>query len=308
MKQAILFPGQGTQTIGMGKDFYDSFQQAKDVFNEVDDALNYNLSNLIFNGDIDELTLTQNAQPALMTVSMAIWAVLKKQANLNIKDFSYAAGHSLGQYSALCAAQSLTLKDTACLLCARGAAMAQACLENTGAMAAVIGLDRQAVQEIADKTNTFIANDNATGQIVISGLKEDVINACEISTQQGAKRAITLNVAGAFHSPLMQSAQIKMKPLIEQAGIQKAQIPVVSNVKVLPLIDEKDIKEDLILQITGQVEWTKTQHYLKQNGVEEVLELGAGNVLAGLMRRTEPDIKVYTINNVASLEAYLNKE
>ncbi len=307
MKKALLFPGQGAQTIGTGRDFYDAFAVSRAVFEEVDDALHFKLSDLIFSGSEQELTLTQNAQPALMTVSLAAWRAFQSETGMNVSDFTFAAGHSLGQYSALCVADSLSLADTANLLRARGELMGQACTQTAGKMAALIGLDRKEVQKVVNQTQTFIANDNATQQIVISGRAENIQTACEVAVQAGAKRALPLNVAGAFHSPLMQSAADEMQDIIADAVVKDARIPVLSNVTGMPVVGGAAIKQDLICQITAQVEWTQTQHYLKENGITQALELGAGKVLAGLMKRTEPEIEVISICDVGALRGYIEK-
>ena len=304
MKKVCVFPGQGSQSIGMGQDLYDTFAVAKAVFDEVDDALDFKLSKLIFDGTAEELTQTENAQPALMAMSIATWRVVSEQTGLKITDFDYAAGHSLGEYSALCAAQALPLSDTARLLRVRGLAMKRAAKVQKGAMAAILGLDIQTVQQVADDSSCFVANDNSVGQVVVSGPIAAVEKACEEAKKAGAKRAIMLNVAGAFHSPLMQPAADEMKPVLADAGFERPKIAVISNVLALPVEDPKQIKELLYRQITGQVRWTETVQYLSTQGVEFALELGAGKVLSGLIKKTAPDIATFNVGDVASLQEF----
>lgn len=304
MKKVCVFPGQGSQSIGMGRDLYDTFAVAKAVFDEVDDALDFKLSKLIFDGTAEELTQTENAQPALMAMSIATWRVVSEQTGLKITDFDYAAGHSLGEYSALCAAQALPLSDTARLLRVRGLAMKRAAKVQKGAMAAILGLDIQTVQQVADDSSCFVANDNSVGQVVVSGSIVAVEKACEEAKKAGAKRAIMLNVAGAFHSPLMQPAADEMKAVLADAGFERPKIAVISNVLALPVEDPKQIKELLYRQITGQVRWTETVQYLSTQGVEFALELGAGKVLSGLIKKTAPDIATFNVGDVASLQEF----
>lgn len=304
MKKVCVFPGQGSQSIGMGRDLYDTFAVAKAVFDEVDDALDFKLSKLIFDGTAEELTQTENAQPALMAMSIAAWRVVSEQTGLKITDFDYAAGHSLGEYSALCAAQALPLSDTARLLRVRGLAMKRAAKVQKGAMAAILGLDIQTVQQVADDSSCFVANDNSVGQVVVSGPIAAVEKACKEAKKAGAKRAIMLNVAGAFHSPLMQPAADEMKAVLADAGFERPKIAVISNVLALPVEDPKQIKELLYRQITGQVRWTETVQYLSTQGVEFALELGAGKVLSGLIKKTAPDIATFNVGDVASLQEF----
>lgn len=304
MKKVCVFPGQGSQSIGMGRDLYDTFAVAKAVFDEVDDALDFKLSKLIFDGTAEELTQTENAQPALMAMSIATWRVVSEQTGLKITDFDYAAGHSLGEYSALCAAQALPLSDTARLLRVRGLAMKRAAKVQKGAMAAILGLDIQTVQQVADDSSCFVANDNSVGQVVVSGSIVAVEKACEEAKKAGAKRAIMLNVAGAFHSPLMQPAADEMKAVLADAGFERPKIAVISNVLALPVEDPKQIKELLYRQITGQVRWTETVQYLSTQGVEFALELGAGKVLSGLIKKTASDIATFNVGDVASLQEF----
>ena len=304
MKKVCVFPGQGSQAIGMGKDLYDTFSVAKDVFDQVDDALNFKLSDVIFNGSTEELTATENAQPALLAMSMAVWAVLQSEAGLKISDFEYAAGHSLGEYGALCAAGALPLGLAAELLRKRGNAMARAAQTQKGLMAAVIGMDKKDVDVLTQETGCFVANDNSIGQIVISGPVEAIEKACIKAKEMGAKRALPLNVAGAFHCPLMQSAADEMKVVLEETPFKEPLIPVVSNVLALPVTDTNQIKELLYRQITGQVRWTETIQWLKAQNVDAVVEMGAGKVLTGLVKRIEPDMLTFNVNDVASLEEF----
>ena len=304
MKKVCVFPGQGSQAVGMGKDLYDNFSVAKDIFNEVDDALNFKLSDVVFNGTAEELTATENAQPALLAMSMAVWAVLQAEAGLKITDFEYAAGHSLGEYVALCAAKALPLGIAAELLRKRGMAMSRAANTQKGLMAAIIGMEKEAVENLTQETGCFVANDNSVGQIVISGPVEAIEKACVKAKEMGAKRALPLNVAGAFHSPLMQSAADEMKVILLETPFKEPVIPVISNVLALPVSDTAQIKELLYQQITGQVRWTETIQWLKAQGVDTVVEVGAGKVLTGLVKRIDADMQTFNVNDMTSFEEF----
>lgn len=306
MTKALVFPGQGSQSVGMGKNLFDAFGSAKDVFMEVDDALNFKLSELIFKGPADDLTQTQNAQPALMAMSIAVVRVLEKEFGISLpQTFQYVAGHSLGQYAALCAAGALSLGDTARLLQKRGAAMAKAALENPGSMAAIIGLSLDDVTEIAKESGAYVANDNSIGQIVMSGTQANIQKAMELAKAKGAKRALQLAVSGAFHSPLMQSAQDEMRDVLLSAPLQAPQIPVVDNVTARAVTDAAEIKTLLIAQITGSVKWTQSVQFMNEQGVDVLVEAGAGKVLTGLTKRIVPEMQAVALNDILSLEEFV---
>ena len=304
MKKVCVFPGQGSQAVGMGKDLYDNFSVAKDIFNEVDDSLNFKLSDIIFNGTTEDLTATENTQPALLAMSMAVWAVLQAEAGLKITDFEYAAGHSLGEYVALCAAKALPLGIAAELLRKRGFAMSRAANTQKGLMAAIIGMGKEAVENLTQETGCFVANDNSIGQIVISGPVDAIEKACVKAKEMGAKRALPLNVAGAFHSPLMQPAADEMKVILLETPFKEPVIPVISNVLALPVSDTAQIKELLYQQIIGQVRWTETIQWLKVQGIDCVVEIGAGKVLTGLVKRIESDMQTFNVNDMMSFEEF----
>lgn len=305
MKQSFVFPGQGSQTVGMGRDLYDNFASAKNVFDEVDEALSFNLSKVIFEGDIAELTQTQNTQPALMAMSMAVLSTLTKEFDYKTDSVAFVAGHSLGEYSALCAVGVMTLSDTARLLRARGQAMAEAALNNEGTMAVVLGLDFDTVAQIAKDAGVALANDNSIGQIVLSGSLAGVEKAKELAASAGAKRVLSIPVSGAFHSPLMQSASDKMKEQIQSSLMNTPNIPVVMNVVAEPVTDVAQIKDLLVRQITGTVLWTDTVKFFASQGVEQVVELGAGKVLAGLVKKTEPQMATVSLGDKTSIEDFV---
>ncbi len=294
LSSALVFPGQGSQKIGMGKDLNDNFAVAKDVFDRVDDALSFKLSQLMFEGDLEELNKTSNAQPAIMAASMAYFEVLKSLGLINLDEVKFMAGHSLGEYSALCAAGSLSLEDTATLLKSRGAYMMQACIDNPGAMAALIGFDYAKAEAIADMAGCFVGNSNSPAQIVLSGSKDTVEKACEIAKEQGVKRAVMLPVSGAFHSPLMQSAADKMADVIANTKFSEPKVKVISNLTAKEYSNTTEIKDLLVKQITNTVKWQESVVYMQQMGAGRYIECGFGNVLSGLIKKTLPDAEVIT--------------
>lgn len=302
MSNVLVFPGQGSQKVGMGKNLYDNFAAAKEIFDRVDNALGFKLSSLMFEGETEELNKTSNAQPAIMAVSMAYFEVLKSLGIINLDEVKFMAGHSLGEYSALCAAGVLSLEDTAKLLKARGAAMMQACIDNPGAMAALIGFDYAKVKMIADYTGCFVGNSNSPAQIVLSGSEETVGKACELAKEQGVKRAVMLPVSGAFHSPLMQSAADVMAKVLNDAKFAEPSFKVVSNLTARPYVSATEIKDLLVKQITNTVKWQESVVYMAENGAGKFIETGFGNVLTGLIKKTLPEAETATSEDL--LKAY----
>lgn len=311
MSKAFVFPGQGSQTVGMGKALADDFPAAAAVFAEVDDALGEKLTKLIFEGPEAELTLTANAQPALMAVSLAVLAVLRSEAGLDLaRDAAFVAGHSLGEYSALAAAGAFTLGETARLLRLRGDAMQKAVPVGQGAMAAILGLEFGAVAavaaESAQKTGAVCqaANDNGGGQVVISGAKEAVAQAMELAKAAGAKRAVPLPVSAPFHCALMQPAAEAMQAALATAAIRPPVVPVVANVLAAPITDPEEIRRRLVEQVTGTVRWRESVAYMAAQGVDTFFELGAGKVLSGLVKRIAESATGVAIGTPADIAAY----
>ena len=309
MVAAFTFPGQGSQIVGMGKTLSQQFAEARAVFEEVDDALGQKLSTIMFEGPEDTLTLTANAQPALMAVSMAVLRVMEAQG-LNLKEkVAFVAGHSLGEYSALCAAGTFSLADTARLLRIRGEAMQDAVGVGEGAMAAIIGLDEDTVEEICSSVLgegvCQIANDNGGGQLVISGETNAINAACKIASEKGAKRAIILPVSAPFHSSLMQPAADAMKEALLDVNKNAPVVPIIPNVTVQPESDPQHIIELLVHQVTGRVRWRETIEWFAQNGVDTLFEIGSGKVLTGLARRINKDINGLTVGSSEEIETAL---
>ncbi|RWO27909.1 ACP S-malonyltransferase [Mesorhizobium sp.] len=309
MAVAFTFPGQGSQAVGMGKDLADAFPESRKIFEEVDDALGENLSKLIWEGPEERLTLTANAQPALMAVSLAAIRALESRG-LSLKHkVTYVAGHSLGEYSALAAAGFVSVADAARLLRIRGNAMQAAVPAGEGAMAAIIGLEQADVEaacaEAAKESICQIANDNGGGQLVISGARAAVEQAAKLCTEKGAKRVLMLQVSGPFHSALMAPAAEVMREAL--AGVTKNApfVPVVSNVSVTPSSDPDAIAHRLVEQVTGRVRWRETVEWFGANGIATLYEVGAGKVLSGLARRINRDIATGAVGTPADVEAAL---
>ncbi|RWO47221.1 MAG: ACP S-malonyltransferase [Mesorhizobium sp.] len=309
MAVAFTFPGQGSQAVGMGKDLADAFPESRKIFEEVDDALGENLSKLIWEGPEERLTLTTNAQPALMAVSLAAIRALESRG-LSLKHkVAYVAGHSLGEYSALAAAGFVSVADAARLLRIRGNAMQAAVPAGEGAMAAIIGLEQADVEaacaEAAKESICQIANDNGGGQLVISGARAAVEQAAKLCTEKGAKRVLMLQVSAPFHSALMAPAAEVMREAL--AGVTKNApfVPVVSNVSVTPSRDPDAIAHRLVEQVTGRVRWRETVEWFGANGIATLYEVGAGKVLSGLARRINRDIATGAVGTPADVEAAL---
>lgn len=308
MKYAFVFPGQGSQFVGMGKELAENFKTAKEVFQEVNDALSQDLFKLMVEGPENELTLTANAQPALMANSMAIVRVLEKDFGVKLKDkAAFVAGHSLGEYSAACAAGVFLLEDTAKLLRIRGDAMQKAVPVGVGGMAAVMGVSFKDVQALAeacaDEDNLCVAaNDNADGQVVLSGHLKAIEKAVEIASEFGAKRCIKLPVSAPFHSPLMQPAAEVMARALMQVEAHDAQIPLIANVLASAITDHKEIVKRLVEQVTGSVRWRESVIYMKEQGVTDVAELGAGKVLANIIKRSDKEMNAFSVGSAAEIE------
>lgn len=310
-KQAFMFPGQGSQQVGMGRALAESFACARDVFAEVDDALGQKLSALMFDGPESDLTLTENAQPALMAVSLAVVRVLEVEGGVRLAETArFVAGHSLGEYAALCAAGSLSLADTARLLRARGQAMQRAVPVGVGAMAALLGLDfaeAQAVARDATQGNEICAaaNDNAPGQVVVSGHVAAVERAIALAAGRGARKSVKLPVSAPFHCPLMQPAADVMKAALAGVVFRPPVVPLVANVSAEATSDPEKIRSQLVEQICGTVRWRESVLYMKTEGALELVECGAGKVLTGLARRIDATLKAQNLGTPAEIDAFL---
>jgi [acyl-carrier-protein] S-malonyltransferase len=311
MSKAFIFPGQGSQAVGMGKALAESFAPARAVFEEVDSALSQPLSKLMFEGPENELTLTANAQPALMAVSLAVLRVLEAECGLDLaRDAAFVAGHSLGEYSALAAAGALSVSDTAKLLRIRGDAMQKAVPVGAGAMAALLGAELDQAKEIAGEAAAAlsaccqVANDNGGGQVVISGARAAVEKAMDIAREKGIKRAVLLPVSAPFHCALMQPAADAMAAALATASISAPKIPVVANVTAQPVTDPETIRKLLVEQVTGAVRWRECVAYIAGRGVDKFVECGSGKVLAGLLKRIAPGTTAVSVGTPADLDAY----
>jgi [acyl-carrier-protein] S-malonyltransferase len=311
MAKAFVFPGQGSQAVGMGKALAEAFTPARQVFAEVDEALHQKLSALMFEGPEAELTLTANAQPALMATSLAVLRVLEGEAGLDLgRDAAFVAGHSLGEYSALAAAGSFSIPDAARLLRRRGEAMQRAVPVGVGAMAALIGLDLEGAVEVAkaaaEQTGEVcaVANDNGGGQVVISGTKAGVDAAIEIAKGKGVRRAVPLTVSAPFHCPLMQPAADEMAVALAEVEIRRPKAPLVANVLAAAIEDPEDMRRRLVAQVTGTVRWRDSITYIAAQGVDTFIELGSGKVLTGLLKRIVASAQGVALGTPDEIAAY----
>ena len=306
----IVFPGQGSQKIGMGKELSDNFIEAKQVFEEVNDALNFDLTSVMWEGTDNEISLTSNAQPALMACSIATLRVLNKITNKKLPDLAdYVCGHSLGEYTAMTAAEVFSLNQCAILLRLRGNAMQEAVPIGKGAMAALIGTNLETAKEVTDKVKSYgvcdIANDNSEGQVVISGDILAVENAIKLSKDFGIKRAVILPVSAPFHCQLMKPAQIIMENALNELIFKTPIVPIIPNVNVSPETNPDKLRKNLIDQVTGTVRWRETMKFADKQGVKKVIELGSGKVLSGIAKRMIKNVVTISIENTEDFENFI---
>lgn len=311
MTRAFIFPGQGSQAVGMGKALADAFAPARDVFQEVDDALSQRLSKLMWEGPESDLVLTENAQPAIMAASLAVIRVLQHEAGLDLaRHVRLVAGHSLGEYSALAASGAFTLADAARLLKARGQAMQQAVPVGEGGMSALLGAEIDQAESLARECAAatggicVVANDNAPGQVVISGTKAAIDKAPEIAKAKGIKRAMALNVSAPFHSPMMQPAADKMAEALARVTIRPPAVPVVANVTAAEAAEPDTIRRLLVEQVTARVRWRESVLAFRALGVETTVEAGGAKVLTGMVKRIDKDLQTVTLDTPADIEAF----
>ena len=308
MDTAFTFPGQGSQKIGMGKALAGTFASARETFEEVDDALDASLSEIMWAGEEEELRLTQNAQPALLATSLAVVRVLEKDFHINLEDkVAYVAGHSLGEYSALCAAGVFSLADAVRLVRTRGLTMQKAVGVGEGAMAAILGLEMDVVSEIADAAAQGqvcqVANDNSPGQIVVSGAAAAIDRAIELAREKGARMAVLLPVSAPFHCDMMQPAAVVMQAELDGIDLSPATIPLVANVLASEISQPADIKSRLVEQVTGMVRWRESVVFMADNGIKTLYEVGAGKVLTGLARRIDRSLQGIAVGEPEQVEA-----
>ena len=308
MTLAFTFPGQGSQSIGMGQSLSEAFPSSRLVFEEINDALDQNLSKLMWGGPIEDLTLTSNTQPALMACGIAAMQALKDEFDIDVSQAKFVAGHSLGEYTALCAAGSLSLADTARLLRIRGNAMQAAVPVGAGAMAALLGASVEDAEAAAkagqSKGICQIANDNATGQIVLSGEKIAVQAACDAATEMGVKKAMMLNVSAPFHCEMMAPAAKVMKDALADVKFNSPVVPVVNNVQARPVSDPDQLRQDLVTQVTGRVRWRESVEWMHENGLETLAEPGCGKVLTVMLRRIVKGMKGVTLDTPEKLDVF----
>jgi [acyl-carrier-protein] S-malonyltransferase len=305
-KVAYVFPGQGAQVVGMGKDLYDSFDSIKILFKQADDAVGFPLTKVFFEGPEEELRKTSNAQPALVAVSIACLKAAQEASGKNLPTPALMAGHSLGEYTALAAANAIDFDTAVFLAKERGRLMYEAGLKTPGGMLAIIGLEERALAEICQQTGTVIANINSPRQLVISGTAENITKAGELAKAKGAARAIPLQVSGAFHSPLMQPAVDGMSQILAKVTFKDPSVPIIANVTALPLTSSSQIKDELLKQLCSGVQWQRSVEYMIQQQVGRFIEIGPGKVLAGLIKRINRESEIMNIGDANAVKGLAN--